>query len=1152
MRIERLDLERYGHFEDRTVHFPRRKRVVVVHGANEAGKSTCLAAAVDLLFGIETQSRWGYKHGNKAVSIGALLSAADGSQISVRRLKRQARTLVDPNTNEPLPDDVLGHLLRGRSRKAFLDGFALDRRRLREGGEALIKGSGDVADALVSAAPGLGEVLATRDRLVAQASSFHNHQRKAAGTELQQALVARDAARLVFRQLEVRAAEVERVIQALEEAARGHDHAVAAEAKARMEVARLERLQAAAKEFDAYDSLVRGRAALGVLPELGKAVVLSARETLNRLADARDKHVAALEEVRSAEASLAAIACDAGLLEVGVDVEALDEWRAVIANGASDLPKRLEELAASRGEIARVATSLGMDDIEDLRLRVPGDPLLARADALVERMSAAAKEDRDCATERSDCEGARARLLASLETSGGTADPAGARTRLDELDGCEDRALAAKKAKNAAEAETERLDRVASRLRLGTDTLAELARLPLTSVSRATAAARALAAAASAIATAKEAADSRADEVARFEAKAAAIRAPGLVPTAAAVDAARRLRDDLWQRVGPALKGERDVIPDDASDASALDHAIIDSDRLADERWSESSRAAELLQVEKAVADGKERLRAARRVEDDKSVAHATARRVWIELMPACPSDDSDDVADALETLRAAHDALSQRERLRAIVREAAERVGESDADGRKVAALAEEVGLGADATVSRLRAAIGMLQARFQTRRDLERDLANIDEALAKLGKRKLKLTGEIATLEREKAEVLPPLAVRTEATIEEARSAVKLWRQARALLPSTAQLERRVARIREDQAEYEDAAKAMLASLAPDLGDRGSYAGIRQLRARLDRERAAYARAEDARGNLLKRLENSKLSEGALDRHVAEFDLLRASLGVEHEADIVPKLDRIEEALELDAEIRKARTRLDEALAGRPEALVRKELGERDSVALVGDKTIAEAIAKERSEAVAKAIEAHVTARRAVAEIEARGGAARAAQDEQDAVAAAAEAAEGFVRSHVAARLLAHAVDLYREKHQSPILKRAGEHFSLLTGDRWSGIGVDYGEEPPTLKPLRDGKLEDLKALSEGTADQLALALRVASIEEHAKSSAQMPFVADDILVAFDERRTEAGLRLLAILGESTQVLLFTHHTYVAEGAQRVLGDAVEIVTL
>ena len=53
MRFERLHLERYGIFEDAAFDFGGTDATLhVVHGPNEAGKSTVLSAIGDLLFGI--------------------------------------------------------------------------------------------------------------------------------------------------------------------------------------------------------------------------------------------------------------------------------------------------------------------------------------------------------------------------------------------------------------------------------------------------------------------------------------------------------------------------------------------------------------------------------------------------------------------------------------------------------------------------------------------------------------------------------------------------------------------------------------------------------------------------------------------------------------------------------------------------------------------------------------------------------------------------------------------------------------------------------------------------------------------------------------------------------------------------------------------
>ena len=86
----------------------------------------------------------------------------------------------------------------------------------------------------------------------------------------------------------------------------------------------------------------------------------------------------------------------------------------------------------------------------------------------------------------------------------------------------------------------------------------------------------------------------------------------------------------------------------------------------------------------------------------------------------------------------------------------------------------------------------------------------------------------------------------------------------------------------------------------------------------------------------------------------------------------------------------------------------------------------------------------------------------------------------------------------------------------------------------------------------MSDGTRDQLYLALRLASVEEYLGSAQPLPLVADDLLVNFDDARATAALRVLAELGKKTQVLFFTHHQHLVEIAKRAIGADLSVVTL
>ena len=85
MRIERLDLIRYGAFTDRSlVLAPAVCDMQIVFGPNEAGKSTARAALEDLLFGIEERSPYGgFLHVYSALRLAGWFPRTASAWISV-------------------------------------------------------------------------------------------------------------------------------------------------------------------------------------------------------------------------------------------------------------------------------------------------------------------------------------------------------------------------------------------------------------------------------------------------------------------------------------------------------------------------------------------------------------------------------------------------------------------------------------------------------------------------------------------------------------------------------------------------------------------------------------------------------------------------------------------------------------------------------------------------------------------------------------------------------------------------------------------------------------------------------------------------------------------------------------------------------------
>lgn len=86
----------------------------------------------------------------------------------------------------------------------------------------------------------------------------------------------------------------------------------------------------------------------------------------------------------------------------------------------------------------------------------------------------------------------------------------------------------------------------------------------------------------------------------------------------------------------------------------------------------------------------------------------------------------------------------------------------------------------------------------------------------------------------------------------------------------------------------------------------------------------------------------------------------------------------------------------------------------------------------------------------------------------------------------------------------------------------------------------------------MSDGTRDQLYLALRLAALELHLQKTIALPFIADDLFINYDDGRAEAGLQALEHLSQSTQVIFLTHHAHLVPVAQSVFGDRLNVVNL
>jgi exonuclease SbcC len=157
-------------------------------------------------------------------------------------------------------------------------------------------------------------------------------------------------------------------------------------------------------------------------------------------------------------------------------------------------------------------------------------------------------------------------------------------------------------------------------------------------------------------------------------------------------------------------------------------------------------------------------------------------------------------------------------------------------------------------------------------------------------------------------------------------------------------------------------------------------------------------------------------------------------------------------------------------------------------------------------------------------------------------------------WIRSKIAHSLLAEALKRFRDRAQGPMLTAASKYFERMTRGRFVRLVSDDSGKAPALVALRgNGTRVHVDGMSEGTRDQLYLALRLAALDFRRKAGIDLPVILDDILITSDEDRSAAILEALSDAAHAHQVVVFTHHNHIADIAVQCLSAQVlRLVTL
>ncbi|MFN4281608.1 MAG: AAA family ATPase [Alphaproteobacteria bacterium] len=1172
MRINRLDLLRYGRFTNVCLPFPKANSDLhVIFGPNEAGKSTSLAAIEDLLFGIPHNSPYNFVHDYGVMRVGGVLEH-EGKTLEVRRRKGNKDTLLTPD-DSPLPagDRVLMPFLGSADRTFLTRMFSLNHQRLAQGGREILEAKDEVGQTLFSAGAGLSGL---RNRIASLGKEADElwAPRKAGHRKYYMALDALEEADKAQREHTVTASkwqEIKRALDAAQEAYETLESQIEEKSVEQRKLSRIRRVYRQIRRLTEVHLEITALGEVAALPADAEALLAGAVQDQS---DAQSKINELDGQLSQAKSERAGLQYDEALLMRSDDIAELHKQRIEIQKEKADLPKRRAELATKEEQLAHLAEDVGWGtgDSTAIIARIPQRAKVTAVRTLFTRRGELSEATRNAEATLEEAKDQLRELQDELHQMEAPLDISTLAAAIGATRGVADITTRIKAAeKEAADASTavnKQLiplrPQVFSEEELGTmpvppRNVVQTHRDALRDIEQETKSCR------DRIGSAEKELGQRrkAFEQLSYEKDVVALHD---------LDHARKQRDTGWSLIrrryidGTEVP-EQDIAAfnGDASDLpTAYERKVEAADTLADRRFDKAEAAGKITVIARQIAEAEESLTAMRNEESVLEQKRRNLEAQWQDLWAEAPFEPlaPEFMLTWLDTRTTILDLVEKRTiaagRIAALMDEEAE---------ARVSLNAELASLGEDTRAldsQGLRVLLEVATAVQQRHEKLAENKKATEEQIQKLRADETRKQARVKKAQESWAEwlgqwspALKSLAFADDIAPDVVADHLNVIDDMRALSNDIDQLKGdRIAKIERDIEGFSASVKALVNAVASDLAKQEPEDAVLQLEKRLEeakRIKDQQAEKDRAIAALEKRIEECSRARISAQRVI---DRLQGLASVENP-------DQLREAMRVSRrkhELGVERVTLEETLNVEGDGLLLSELHtECEEVDLDQISAREESLQndlKDLRDRLTPAAEQRAQARQIFEAIGGDGRAAQAAAARQEALASMQEAAEQYIRVRTAATLLQWAIDRYRREKQAPLLKRAGRMFGTLTLGSFTDLRVEYDDQDQArLAGIRsDGSSVSIGGMSDGTADQLYLALRLASVDEYLSRAHALPFVADDLLINFDDARAAAGFRVLADLSQKTQVLFFTHHQHLVDIAQRALGDSANIISL
>lgn len=1149
MRLRKFTLQSFGHFENVTIKLPG-DRLQVIHGQNEAGKSTLLGFIRDILFGFGDPNSFN-PYAIRATRLEGTcqfeLANRTLFEFRRRRFRPEQLSKVVNGELEPITQLELQNVLGGANASLYRNIFAFGLKELTDGEKTLKDES--VQNALHgSGLGGLAHPQKILDQFAKECEAIFKPGGRAARTDI----AARLAEIKELREdLRLKVTKTETFLQRQREY---DEESAAAEqfasqlAQARQELTRVRRIVKAFPLWQEVQELLQQRNQLGPLPRLDTQAGVLFRNSIEE-ANRIQAELSKIErDAKFAEADLVHHPEQTEWLSRREEIEKAREQIQSVQDSRRDLPLRQTELetlhkAVQQG-IVDVISDWTTDDLQafhcDARLLHQGEELARSKRELDQDRIRLDQRDVELRQQRTEVE-------AELEALG----------ELEEIAALQ--ALVDNHAEYVSiEKDIARLTKEQSKLerQMATQTrklspplpsqVTDIASLPVPPETEILHFQHELESLAQQIKTAELSLAEAEAQCQHAQRELDLVRGSlATIPTRNELQRLRQHRDAGWSLIQQKYIANTDPDPAAAEWLAGqtepvellFANALMQTDTYADSLFDNAS----LVHKQEQVTSLQQVAEAKRKELEAQHARRAEFEMRWKNLWRQCGLEPL--TPDTMLGWKAQHVALRDLiNTTLTLTDELKQHTFRRDLLLSKLAAALPHETDDPEIRWSVARQRVERHGRQAQERKSHQKTLTRVEKNSQQLEKDRRDYEGRLATWQTAAAEWLARLEFPRDWQPDFALQVIARLQGLREKMSQIPSLQTRIAAMNARIQEFDPFVLKLCQSVAPEWTIQPTDIAARQLSDRLAKAVATDQRRRELELTIAQlRTRQEDLAEQLAATRTRRLELLQQA-EVETDQAFFEVAERNDQLREWDRQIETKRQELARLRDFEDEAEFNTQLEQCHFVALSSQLEVLERQIAALEEQERGANERKGSAKRALDELDGSAAAAEIQTKMTQRRAAIANAVDRFVPLQFAQQLLQQTLQRFEKESQPAMLKEVSSLFSQMTGGRYLRVERPRDASRPLVVYRNDTDELEPDHLSTGTREQLFLAIRLAYVLHYCSRTEPLPIVLDDVLANFDPPRTRRTLETLGQLTDRIQVLLFTCHPHVVTLAQEV----------